>query len=65
MPSYTVQMRDGTTREFPETSAPGGSYCTSMKLENGWAVFQDAHGVQVIIPESLISEINKRAEWRW
>lgn len=65
MASYTVKMRDGSEREFPETSAPGGSYHTSLKMDGAFAVFQDAYGAQVIIPESLIAEISKRPERRW
>ena len=33
MSSITVKMKDGTIKEFPETSRPGGSYCTSMRYE--------------------------------
>lgn len=48
---------DNSQEVFPETSRPGGSYCTSYKLENGFAVISDAYGAKTIIPSERINKI--------
>ena len=60
----TVEYLDGTKEVFPETSRPGGSYCTSGKAEPGWYVIKNASGAETIIPADRIRVI-KTSETRW
>lgn len=53
----TIEYNDGTNEVFEETSAPGGSYCTSGKAENGWYIITDAYGSKTIIPADRIKKI--------
>ena len=61
----SVTYTDGYTEVFPETSAPGGSYCTSYKLESGFAVISDAYGSKTIIPSERIKDIKTSSDRRW
>ena len=57
----TVEYLDGKKKVFPETSRPGGSYCTSGKAEPGWYVIKDAWGSETIIPADRIRFVKTRA----
>jgi hypothetical protein len=64
MSAYTVIMKDGEKKEFPETYRTGGSYCTTMRCEIGFAVIKDAYGNETYIPTEDIKEIIKSStEW--
>ena len=52
-------MKDGSVQDFPETSRSGGSYCTSLRYEEGFAVIQDAYGRETSIPSADIAKIIK------
>lgn len=60
----TVEYMDGTKEVFPETSRPGGSYCTTGKAEAGWYVIEDAAGSKTYIPEARIKVV-KTSSNRW
>lgn len=64
MSKIKIYLSDGTVQDFEETSASGGSYCTTLKLENGFAIIEDAYGKQTIIPESRIDRIEKESNRR-
>ena len=53
----TVEYLDGTQDVFPETSRPGGSYCTTGKAEMGWYEVTDAYGWKTCIPAGLIKKV--------
>ena len=60
-----VEYVDGTFQEFAETSAPGGSYCTSGKAEMGWYVITDAYGGKTSIPADRIKTVTAEGNRRW
>lgn len=60
----TVEYLDGTKEVFPETSRPGGSYCTSGKAEAGWYIVTDASGEKTSIPSERIKKVHSRPT-RW
>lgn len=64
MAEYTVEYLDGTVEVFPETSRPGGSYCTSGRADMGWFIIKDAYGKETFIPADRIKAINKNPG-RW
>lgn len=53
----TVEYSDGTKEVFPETSRPGGSYCTSGRAEAGWYIVKDAWGAETYIPADRIKKV--------
>lgn len=53
----TVEYIDGTKEVFPETSAPGGSYCTTGKTEAGWYIIGNASGHKTYIPAERIKKV--------
>lgn len=57
MSSITIKMKDGSVKDFPETSRAGGSYCTSIKYESGFAIVTDAWGKQTAVPAESIDEV--------
>lgn len=65
MAEIKIYMKDGTIQDFPETSAPGGSYHTSLRYEEGFAVIEDAYGRETSIPscdiEKIVKESNRRS----
>jgi hypothetical protein len=64
MPAIKVFMKDGTIQDFPETSCSGGSYCTSLHYEEGFAVIEDAYGRETSIPSTDIEKIVKESNRR-
>ncbi len=60
----TIEYLDGTKEAFPETSRPGGSYCTTGKAEMGWYVIQDAYGNKTSIPAERIKTV-RTSGGRW
>ena len=61
----TVEYLDGTSEVFAETSAPGGSYCTSGKAEMGWYIVTDAYGQKTHIPADRIKAVRTSGDRRW
>ena len=62
----TIEYLDGQVEEFPETSAPGGSYCTTGKAENGWYTITDAYGSKTHIPADQIKFVRTHeTRGRW
>lgn len=57
MAQVIIEYTDGTDETFPETSRPGGSYCTSSRVENGWFIIKDAWGKETYIPENKINKV--------
>lgn len=57
MTAINVRMKNGESRYFPETSCPGGSYCTTISYEIGFAVIENAYGEKTAIPSEDISEV--------
>ena len=65
MSMITVEYTDGTMEVFfdpfcflyEETSRPGGSYCTSIRYTNGFAIIKDAWGKETVIPSEHIKKI--------
>ena len=64
MSDIIVKMKDGTTKEFIDRGAPGGSYCNSLKCEGGFAIIEDPYGNKTIIPANDILEINHKSARR-
>lgn len=62
MSNITVNMKDGTIRQFKHEGRAGGSWTKTLKLENGWVIIADEYGKKTIIPESLIAEIEETPE---
>lgn len=65
MSEIKIYTKDGTIHNFEETSYPGGSYCTSLRYEEGFAVVQDAYGRETAIPSADIEKIIKESTRRW
>lgn len=65
MSRVTVYKRDGNYLEFPETSAPGGSYSTTAKYEQSWLIVTDAYGKETAIPIDQIEKVVTEATPRW
>lgn len=61
MPAIQVFMKNGAVQDFPETSASGGSYCTSLRCEDGFAIIEDAYGRETYIPSIDIEKIVKES----
>ena len=57
MSMITVEYTDGTKEVFEETSRPRGSYCTSIRYTNGFAIIKDAWGKETVIPSERIKKI--------
>ena len=64
MPAIKVFMKDGSVQDYPETSMSGGSFCTTLRYEQGFAVIQDAYGRETSIPTADIAKIVKKSERR-
>ena len=64
MSRITVYMKDGTTKDFPDQGASGGSYCNSIKYEGVFAVIKNAHGEVTAIPAENIEHINHESSRR-
>lgn len=43
-------MRDGTTKEFPHETRPGGSYSNSIRNEHNFVVIVNVWGNETWIP---------------
>jgi hypothetical protein len=52
-----VEFTDNTRETFEETSRAGGSYCTSMRYDEGFLIIEDAYGNQTVLPEHQIKKI--------
>lgn len=57
MSNIVIELNDGTVEDFPETSRAGGSYCTSIRYEKGFAIITDAYDRETVFPESRIIKI--------
>lgn len=55
--SITVEMLDGTKREFPHQTRAGGSYSNKLMFEVGFVVIEDPWGSRTCIPERLVKEV--------
>ena len=64
MPEIHITYTSGEKEIFEETSAPGGSYCTTLELKEGFAIIENAYGKQTIIPSETIKKIEKESERR-
>jgi hypothetical protein len=64
MAEITVFYNDGTSELFSETSRPGGSYCTSHKVEGHFVIIKDAWGKETIIPDTRILKVESKPT-RW
>ena len=64
MAAVKVYMKNGTVHDFPETSCSGGSYCTTLRYEEGFAVIEDAYGRETSIPSVDIEKIVKESDRR-
>lgn len=64
MSDITIEYMDGSQEVFPETSRPGGSYCTSGRAEMGWYIVKDAYGKETFIPADRIKSV-KTNPGRW
>ena len=66
MSRITVEYTSGKKETFEETSRAGGSWCTSIRYSNGWAIITDAYGKETAIPASQVKKIteeNTRCRW--
>jgi len=57
MSDIIVKMKDGTKKDFPDSGAPGGSYCNSVQYKGAFAIIEDAYGNKTSIPSQDILEI--------
>jgi hypothetical protein len=57
MSAITVVFKNGKTEHFPETSRAGGSYCTSIRFKEGFAIIENAYGTETIFPGADIERI--------
>lgn len=55
--NITVQMKDGTSREFKHEGRAGGSYTKTIKYEGAFAIITDEYHNTTAIPASDIAEI--------
>ena len=60
-----LTMKDGTTRDFEDRGAPGGSWSQSMRSEIGFIVITDAYGKSTWIPSDEIAKIEQESSRRW
>jgi len=58
MSRITIHFTDGTVREFPDETRPGGSYQTSIRYEGEFAIVVSVYGDETVFPSSRIKEIN-------
>lgn len=66
MSDIIVEYTDGTKENFPETSRAGGSWCTSIKYTNGFAIIRDAYDKETAIPcERIKKVIETPSRGRW
>lgn len=65
MASLTIKYRDGRKERREDRGAPGGSYCQSVRYEEGVAIIKSAYGSEDHIPLDLIEKISVDAERRW
>lgn len=63
MPNITLQMKDGTTREFKHSPRAGGSYTNNIRYEPGFVVVTDEWYNETAIPTDLIQEIKTRPNY--
>lgn len=65
MSDVKIFFKDGQTLEFPETSRPGGSYHTSIKLTEGWVTITDAWGKSQSFPADTVSRVQNDPGRSW
>lgn len=63
--NVTIKFRDGTEREFKETSRPGGSACTTVEYRQGWLLVKDAWDTTVSFPADSVAEVQTRESRGW
>lgn len=64
MSRIVVKMKDGTTKDFPDNGAPGGSYCNKLSFDGVFAIIEDAYGERTAIPAQDIAEIKHETQRR-
>lgn len=65
MSDITIQMRDGTTREFRDTPRAGGSYEKKIRYEGQMAIVTDEWYEETAIPIDLILEVKVASRGGW
>ncbi len=55
--SIYIDMKDGSTRDFPHTGRAGGSYTNTIKYVEGFVIITDAWDNDTAIPSADIKEI--------
>lgn len=63
--SISVEMKDGTTREFPHQGRAGGSYTKHIRYEGAFAIIGDEWGNEVAIPVGDIKEVKVNRDGGW
>ena len=58
-------LEDGTTRDFVDRGAPGGSYCARVIFQDAFVTVEDAYGRRVSFPASDVAEVVEDAVRRW
>lgn len=61
MPDITIHYTDGTTELFPDTSRPGGSYCTTGKADGAFYIITEAWGNSIAIPAERIKKVEVKS----
>lgn len=64
MVSFSIAMRDGTTKTFKHEGRAGGSYTKRLRYEPGFVVVTDEWYNETAIPTDLIAEVITHAD-RW
>lgn len=59
-----VYMKNGSVQDFPEMHCASGSYCNTLRYEEGFAVIIDAYGRETSIPSIDIEKIVKESDRR-
>lgn len=55
--SITVELKDGTKREFPHVPRAGGSYTNSIRYEGAFVIVRGSYGEETAIPATDVREV--------
>lgn len=65
MARIIVHLTDGTTMEFPHRGRAGGSYTSTVKYSEGFAVITDGWGKKTTIPSERILRVEEEPTRGW
>jgi hypothetical protein len=64
MAHIVITLKDGTVKDFPNQSRPGGSWTNSVRYEGAFVIVKDVWGKETAYPAADVKQVENTPEVR-